>query len=176
MNLQTPDETRFLRLIDANRLKILKICRVYAWSQPDRDDLYQETLFQLWRALPNLREEAHADTWLYRIVLNTAISFVRKDTSRRSRLVSGIDQSLHDIPDTQPHRDPAEEKSSQLSSAIAQLSETEKAVITLFLEDLTYEQMASVLGVTENNLGVMLHRAKKKLSNIMKEAACTMTS
>jgi len=177
LNLQAPDETRFLRLIDANRQKILKICRVYAWSQPDRDDLYQETLFQLWRALPNLREEAHADTWLYRIALNTAISFVRKDASRRTRLVSGIDQSLHDIPETQPHRDPtAEEKSAQLSSAIAQLNETEKAIITLFLEDLTYEQMAAVLGVTENNLGVMLHRAKKKLSSLMKEAACTMTS
>lgn len=177
MNLETPDEKRFLRLIEVNRPRILKICRVYTRSQSDRDDLYQETLFQLWRALPNLREEAHADTWLYRIALNTAISFVRKDATSRTRLVSGHDQSLHDIPDTQPLPGPAsEDRSPQLCSAIAQLNDTEKAVITLFLEDLSYEQMAAVLGVSENHLGVMLHRAKKKLSTLMKEAACTMTS
>jgi RNA polymerase sigma-70 factor (ECF subfamily) len=133
-------------------------------------------LFQIWRALPNLREEAHADTWLYRIALNTAISFVRKDKSRRSRIVSGIDRTIHDVPDTTAHRVPhAEEKFAQLARAIAQLNATEKAVITLFLEDLTYEQMAAVLGVTENNIGVMLHRAKKKLSTLMKEAPCTTT-
>ena len=131
-------------------------------------------LFQIWRALPNLREEAHADTWLYRIALNTAISFVRKNKSLRSRLVSGIDQRIHDVPDTNSHGDlHAEEKFSQLSQAIAQLNATEKAVITLFLEDLSYERMAAVLGVTENNIGVMLHRAKKKLSILMKEAPCT---
>lgn len=161
-------------MIGDNRPKLLKICRVYAWGRADQDDLYQETLFQIWRALPNLREEAHADTWLYRIALNTAISFVRKDKSRRSRIVSGIDQTMHDVPDTNSHRDPdAEEKFAQLFQAIAQLNATEKAVITLFLEDLSYEQMAAVLGVTENNIGVMLHRAKKKVSTLMKEAPCT---
>ena len=75
-----------------------------------------------------------------------------------------------------PHHDPqVEEKFSQLAQAIAHLNATEKAVITLFLEDLSYEQMAEVLGVTENNIGVMLHRAKKKLSTLMKEDPCTTT-
>jgi RNA polymerase sigma-70 factor (ECF subfamily) len=175
--LETPDEKRFLRLIAANRPRILKISRIYTRSPSDQDDLYQETLFQLWRALPNLREDAYADTWLYRIALNTAIGFVRKDKSRRTAFVSGNDQSLHEIPDTQPLPGPSsEDRFSQLSSAIAQLNDAEKAVITLFLEDLTYAQMAEVLGVSENHVGVMLHRAKKKLSTLMKEAACTMTS
>ena len=134
-------------------------------------------LFQVWRALPGLREQDHANTWLYRVALNTAISFVRKDKSLRSRIVSGIDQTLHDVPEPNPRRDPeTEEKLSHLSQAIAQLNVTERAVITLFLEDLNYEQMAAVLGVTENNVGVMLHRAKKKLSTLMKEAPCTTTS
>jgi RNA polymerase sigma-70 factor, ECF subfamily len=161
-------------LIGENRFKLLKICRVYAWERADRDDLYQEMLFQIWRALPNLREEAHADTWLYRIALNTAITFVRKDKSLRSRFVP--DNEAHDHPDEK--RDPnaeADERFTQLTQAIAQLNATEKAVVTLFLEDLSYEQMAAVLGVTENNIGVMLHRAKKKLSTLMKEATCTTT-
>lgn len=167
-------DEKFLKLIGENRPKLLKICRVYAWGRADQDDLYQEMVFQAWRALPNLREEAHAGTWLYRIALNTAISFVRKDKSRRTRLVSGVDEAIYDVPDTNSRRDPRdEEEFAQLARAIAQLNAAEKAVITLFLEDLSYEQMAAVLGVTENNIGVMLHRAKKKLSTLMKEAPCT---
>lgn len=96
-------------MIGENRPKLLKICRVYAWGRADQEDLYQEMLFQIWRALPSLREEAHAGTWLYRIALNTAISFVRKDKSLRSRLVSAIDEAIHDVPDTNSHRDPRAE-------------------------------------------------------------------
>ena len=169
-------DERFLKLVADNGARLLKICRVYAWSRADQDDLYQEMLFQLWRALPNLREASHADTWLYRIALNTAISFVRKDKSRRSRFVSASDEPIHDVPDTRLTRNAeADEKFAQLSQAIAQLNPTEKAIITLFLEDLSYERIAEVLGVTENNVGVMLHRAKKKLSTLMKEAPCTTT-
>jgi RNA polymerase sigma-70 factor, ECF subfamily len=165
-----------LKLVADNGPRLLKICRVYAWSRADQDDLYQEMLFQLWRALPNLREASHADTWLYRIALNTAISFVRKDKSRRSRIVSGVDESIHDVPDTQSQpNSETDERFTQLSQAIAQLNATEKAIITLFLEDLSYEKIAAVLGITENNVGVMLHRAKKKLSTLMKEAPCTTT-
>lgn len=91
------NDDRFLKLIGDNRPKLLKICRVYAWDRVDREDLYQEMLFQIWRALPRLREEAYADTWLYRIALNTAISFVRNDKSIRSRVVSGIDQAIDEI-------------------------------------------------------------------------------
>jgi RNA polymerase sigma-70 factor (ECF subfamily) len=177
LNSASHNDDRFLKLIADNRLKLLKISRVYAWGSADQDDLYQDMLFQLWRALPNLREEAHANTWLYRIALNTAISFVRKDKSFRNRFVSGSDEANHEIPDTNPQRDShTEEKLSQMFQAIAQLNATEKAVITLFLEDLSYEQMAAVLGVTESNIGVMLHRAKKKLSTLMKEAPCTTTN
>ena len=165
-----------MKLVADNGPRLLKICRVYAWSRADQDDLYQEMIFQLWRALPNLREASHADTWLYRIALNTAISFVRKDKSRRSRMVSAADQPIQDVPDTQPQpNSETDERFVQLSQAIAQLNATEKAIITLFLEDLSYEKIAEVLGVTENNVGVMLHRAKKKLSTLMKEVPCTTT-
>ena len=165
-----------MKLVADNGPRLLKICRVYTWSRADQDDLYQEMIFQLWRALPNLREASHADTWLYRIALNTAISFVRKDKSRRTRMVSAADQPIHDVPDTQPQpNSETGERFVQLSQAIAQLNATEKAIITLFLEDLSYEKIAEVLGVTENNVGVMLHRAKKKLSTLMKEVPCTTT-
>ena len=168
------NDERFLKLVADNRLKLLKICSVYAWGRADQEDLYQEILFQIWRALPKLREAAHADTWLYRIALNTAISFVRKDKAQRSRMAPGGEAAVLEMAEG-AGRDSEEERFSELARAIAQLNETEKAVITLFLEDLSYEEMAAVLGVTESNVGVMLHRAKKKLSTLMKEVPCTTT-
>jgi len=77
-----PDEKQFLELIDENRARILKVCRVYAWNVADRDDLYQEIVFQIWRGLPGLKTSSHAGTWLYRVAINTSISFVRKRTAR----------------------------------------------------------------------------------------------
>ena len=73
--------------MNENRNRILKVCRVYAWNPADQDDLYQEILFQIWRGLPALKEKQFASTWLYRVAINTAISFVRKRTTRSDRVV-----------------------------------------------------------------------------------------
>src|SRR6185295_5389784 len=74
-------------MINGNRPRILRVCRVYSWNSADQDDLYQEILFQIWRGLPALRENQFANTWLYRVAINTAISFVRKRASRTDRVV-----------------------------------------------------------------------------------------
>ena len=87
MNSTPADEHKFLELVNENRNKILRICRVYAWNSADQDDLYQEILFQIWRGLPGLKEKQFANTWLYRVAINTAISFVRKRASRSDRVV-----------------------------------------------------------------------------------------
>ena len=166
-----PDEQQFLELINGNRPRILKVCRVYAWNAADQDDLYQEILFQIWRSLPGLKQDNHANTWLYRIAINTSISFVRK-RARRGGPAVPLDQEqlTHHIESRQPHDDGAEEQLARLYDAIAQLNEVEKALVTLFLEDFSYEAMAEVLGLSASNVGVMLHRAKKKLFILMQEA------
>jgi RNA polymerase sigma-70 factor, ECF subfamily len=170
LSLAPPDEAGFLKLIEENRPKILKICRVYAWNPSDRDDLYQEILFQIWRALPGLKENAYAGTWLYRVALNTSISFVRRHAGRNSRSTPcGPDDLARRIESAQ--EDESDDgRVARLYEAIAQLSETEKALVVLFLEDLSYEEMAEALGLSANHVGVALHRAKKKLSVLMKEA------
>jgi RNA polymerase sigma-70 factor, ECF subfamily len=166
----SPDEQRFLDLIDGNRPRILKVCRVYAWNAADRDDLYQEIVFQIWRALPGLKESTHANTWLYRIAINTSISFVRKRTARGGPPVPlDLEQLTRHIESGQTHGGGAEEQLARLYDAIAQLNEVEKALVTLFLEDFSYGEMAEVLGLGASNVGVMLHRAKKKLSTLMQE-------
>jgi len=176
VNCGSTNDGKFLELLHENRPKILKICRVYARDPSDQDDLYQEILFQIWRALPNLRDGHFANTWLYRVALNTALSFVRKDRSRRARLTVCDGNQLQQLPENPASPDPHKsEQLAQMFRAISQLDDLEKAAITLFLEDLSYEQIASVMGITENNVGVMLHRAKKKLSTLIKETPCTTT-
>jgi RNA polymerase sigma-70 factor (ECF subfamily) len=172
MLLNPPVEQRFLELIEGNRPRILKVCRVYAWNATDQDDLYQEIVFQIWRALPGLKQDVHANTWLYRIAINTSISFIRKRTARGGQAVLlDHEQLTQQIESRQAPDDSGGEQLARLYEAIAQLDELEKALVTLFLEDFSYEEMAEVLGISAGNVGVMLHRAKKKLSTLMQEAS-----
>jgi RNA polymerase sigma-70 factor, ECF subfamily len=172
LNLTPADEHKFLELVNENRNRILKVCRVYAWNSADLDDLYQEILFQIWRALPGLKDNAYANTWLYRIAINTSISFTRKCAARGGRAVP-IDHAelTRHIEARQTHDGQPGENRSKLYEAIAQLDAMDRALVTLFLEGLSYEETAEVLGVSANNVGVALHRAKKKLSALITEAA-----
>jgi RNA polymerase sigma-70 factor, ECF subfamily len=170
LNLEQPDEAGFLKLIEENRPKILKICRAYAWDASDRDDLYQEILFQIWRALPGLKQGAYAGTWLYRVALNTSISFLRKRTGNNTPATPwGPHDLARRIESTQQPDESDDGRLGRLYEAIAHLSETEKALVVLFLEDLSYEEISEALGLSANHVGVALHRAKKKLSILMKE-------
>jgi RNA polymerase sigma-70 factor, ECF subfamily len=163
-------ETRFLELVRDNRQKILRVCRVYAWSAQDREDLYQEIVFQIWRALPTLKQPNFADTWLYRIAMNTAISHVRKSTASKKTKAGSALERLEEVPD---HRQQGERSASSevdaLYSAIGKLDKVERAVITLFLEELSYEQIGEIMGLSASHVGVMLHRAKKKVAGWMQE-------
>ena len=172
MNSTPADEHKFLELVNENRNKILRVCRVYAWNSADQDDLYQEILFQIWRALPGLKEKAYANTWLYRVALNTAISFVRKRASRSGHVVHFEPADLtRAIESRQTTEESADDRIANLYTAIYKLDPLERAIITLFLEDFTYEQMAEATGITANHVGVMLNRAKKKLSGLMMKEA-----
>lgn len=172
MNPTRADEKSFLKLVKENQNKILRICRVYAWNSADQDDLYQEIVFQIWRSVRTVKEKQFASTWLYRVAINTAISFVRK------RAAAGTDRVIHfehaaltkAIESRQGSEETAEDRITSLYNAIYKLNPLEKALVTLFLEDFSYQEIAEATGITPSNVGVMLHRAKKKLSSLMKEA------
>jgi RNA polymerase sigma-70 factor, ECF subfamily len=172
LNSTPADESRFLELVHENRNRILRVCRVYAWNSADRDDLYQEILFQIWRGLAGMKEKRFANTWIYRVAINTAISFVRKRTSRSDHVVHFEHAELtRAIESRQTNEEKTDDRMADLYTAIYKLDPIEKALVTLFLEDFTYEQMAEATGINANNVGVILHRAKKKLSGLMKEQA-----
>jgi len=172
LNSPPADEQKFLELVHENQNRILKVCRVYLWNPSDQEDLYQEILFQIWRGLPALKEKQFGNTWLYRVAINTAISFVRKRASRSDRVIhfeqADLTRTIESRQITEEHTD---ERIANLYTAIYKLNPLEKALVTLFLEDLDYEQIAEATGISANNVGVMLHRAKKKLSCLMNEEA-----
>lgn len=152
-------EDGFLQLIQQNKGIIQKVCGLYGRSLQDRQDLYQEIVIQLWKSFPRYRGEAKISTWMYRVALNTAISDFRKQKR------SIVSVSLHKTPvrDHVEETDPAVEQWQTLRQAIDGLSEIEKAVVMLYLEDRSYEEMEDVLGVSQATLRVKMNRIKEKL-------------
>ena len=149
---------------------VLKVARAYTLTTEDCQDLAQEILLQVWRSLPQFQGRASATTWFYRVALNTALGWHRKEHRRRARQqpilevedlpVAGLDSSQQIV-----QREAVE----RLYAAIRQLPKTDAALVLLYLDDLSYRQMAEVLGISESNVGVKLNRAKKALGELMKE-------
>lgn len=144
---------------------LLKVCNVYCHSEFDRQDLFQEIVIQLWKSFPKFRGESKFSTWLYRIALNTAIS----DLRRQKKNITLIEPANlpGDIEDIQYYKQ-KEEQLQQLHSAIEQLTEIEKAITMLYLEDKSYEEMEEILGISQNNLRVKMNRIKEKLRKLTK--------
>jgi RNA polymerase sigma-70 factor (ECF subfamily) len=160
-------QTEFLTQIETHKGMILKVCQVYCWNPGDREDLFQEIIIQLWKAWPGFRGDSKFSTWLYRIALNTAISGLRKQKTKM------VYMEPENLPAETRDESDAEEKEERLTkfySAIRQLSELERAIIMLYLEDKSYEEMEDILGINQNSLRVKMNRAKEKLRKITKQS------
>jgi RNA polymerase sigma-70 factor (ECF subfamily) len=160
-------QSAFVNLVHEHRAMLYKVCNLYCFSEHDRQDLFQEIIIQLWRSWPQFRGEAKFGTWLYRIALNTAISDLRKQKKRITPIDPG--DLPAETPDIQYPKE-KEEQLQQLYTAINRLTEIEKAVTMLYLEDKSYEEMEEILGINQNNLRVKMNRIKEKLRKLTKEA------
>ena len=155
----------FAELVDQHRSMLYKICNLYASTLHDRQDLFQEIIIQLWKSFPTFRNEAKFSTWLYRIALNTALAGLRKKKNVISHVEpSHLPTGLQDL----QYSNEAEERIQQLHEAIKLLSEVEKAIVMLYLEDRSYEEMEDILGINQNNLRVKMNRIKEKLRKLTK--------
>ena len=155
--------------LDGHGSSIVKVARAYTLNSEECQDLAQEILLQAWRSLPKFERKASAATWFYRVALQTAMDWHRKDKRRRSRQqplleVQALATDGADGVEQLQHRDTVE----QLYQAIHQLPKTDAALVLLYLDELSYREMAEVLGISEINVGVKLNRAKKALSELMK--------
>ena len=154
-------EKQFEQHIRANELLLYKVCRIYAYTAADREDLFQEIVIQLWKAYPKFRGESKFSTWLYRVALNTAITGLRKkkdfiESREPAQLPEGITDEITD----------REDELLQLHEAIGQLNQVEKAIVMLYMEDKTYEEMEDILGMSQGNLRVKMNRIKEKLRQL----------
>lgn len=151
------DEQTFIRLLDDNRQILHKICRLYRDNREDRQDLYQEIVYQLWRSIPGYLGQAKPSTWIYRVALNTALTAFRKKKPDITYPATLPEYSSADPP----------EHEALLFTALGQLNDAEKALMTLYLEDLSYSDIAAITGMDENHVGVKLYRIRQKLKNIL---------
>jgi RNA polymerase sigma-70 factor, ECF subfamily len=137
---------------------------MYEHDQDVRNDLFQEIVLQLWKSFGSFRGEAKITTWMYRIALNTAISGYRKST----RLVKTEDlQEMHFNISEQYAGDEKDEDIQKLQWAIRQLSEIERAMIMMALEEIQYDEIAEAIGITQNNVRVRMNRIREKLRKLM---------
>jgi RNA polymerase sigma factor (sigma-70 family) len=154
---ESMDEAQFVQLIDQHQAIIHKICRLYRDTREDREDLFQEIVCQLWKSMSGFRGEAQFSTWMYRVALTTAITIYRKKKPAISYTA--------DVPDQQEMIQEPEEHREQLFRALKQLDDADKALITLYLEGLSYQE---ITGLTETNIGTKLNRIKKKIQQLVK--------
>ncbi|ADO75406.1 RNA polymerase sigma factor [Stigmatella aurantiaca] len=157
-----PDpQERFLALLEDHRRILYKVARAYGRTAEDRDDLVQETIVQLWRSFSRYDARFRFSTWMYRIALNVAISFQRREGTRRqhvSPLGPGVLKAVGTV--EEPTGDVA-----RLYGAIARLDSLNKALAMLYLDGHSHVEIAEVLGITATNVATRIGRLKDKLRN-----------
>lgn len=154
-------EATFLELIEDNQRIIHKVCGIYRDSPEDREDLFQEIVFQLWKAFPTYESKSKITTWMYRISLNTAMAVYRKKAvsiDLEADLISTYERS---------NTSEFSENEERLYEALRQLSDAEKAIVSLYLEDYSHREIGEIIGISENYVGVRMSRIKEKLKRIL---------
>ncbi len=142
---------------------IIKICRAYTDTQEDFEDYYQEVCLQIWRSKDNFQEQSKWSTWVYRISLNVCLTLLKK--RKRKQEYTDFKAASHKA--VVGNRAFENEEINQLYDAIKRLSEVDRAVILLFLEERSYQEIADILGTNPNNIGVRVKRIKERLKKIL---------
>lgn len=162
------DDQAFIRLVRENDMRLRRIARAYTRDVDTQKDLYQDMLVQLWRSFPSFAGDSSAGTWLYRVALNTALAHVRRHNTRHE---TPLDEAYDRADETSPvdERFDDRQRIERLYAAIDRLSAPDKMLTMMYLDEKSYREMADVLGITESNVGVRLHRIRKELAAWMSE-------
>jgi RNA polymerase sigma-70 factor (ECF subfamily) len=153
-------EADFLNMLQEYNRIIFKVTSFYTETNTTMDDLYQEVVLNLWKAFPNFRNESRLSTWIYRIALNTCVSYYRKS----SRQPACIELT----PDIKAYYTEENEAVAELYACIDRLGKLERALILLYLEDRPYKEIAEIMGITATNVSTKINRIKEKLKQISK--------
>lgn len=158
-------QEEFVQLIATQQKLIHSLCRLYFALPEDRKDMFQEIVLQLWKSYPSFNRQAKVSTWIYRIALNTVFAKLRKEKgwpknesySEHAYQMSEPETTFENIPATE-----------ELYRAIAQLSDVDKAIIMLYLEEHTYDEIAGMLNLSRTNVSTKINRIKTQLQKLLK--------
>ena len=154
-------EMNFEQILVENKNKIFRICKVYATPPLEPQDLFQEVIFQIWKSLDRFKGESSIDTWLYKITINVCLRSkmkLEKGNNKTDRL-----ESIDFTPAEKENDDSDQEKFRYLKQCIDTLNESDTSVVVLYLEDLSYKEIALITGLSENHIAVKMKRIRKKL-------------
>ena len=159
-----PLDTAFVQLLNQNLGIAHKVSRVYFPDSDDREDALQEMMYQLWKSYPRFDGHSKFSTWMYSVCLNTALSYRRRLKTEKTERLSPAHHAVADQSSTTD-----EESMTLLLNAISELSPLNKGIVLLYLEDMSYEEIASVTGLSRSNVSVRLVRIKKELEARIKQ-------
>jgi RNA polymerase sigma-70 factor (ECF subfamily) len=158
--MNTPElQERFQILLEEHKRIVYKVCNAYCRNRDDRDDLAQEIVLQLWRSFSTFDNRSRFSTWMYRIALNIAISFYRRERTRTQHVISGNERLLNMIeaPESQT------EEVLLLYRFIEGLDPLNRALVLLYLDGYSYQEIADMLGIRETNVATKLSRLKQTM-------------
>lgn len=156
------EEARFIELVERHGETINRICRSFSYREGDFDDLRQDALVNIWRGLQSFRNESELRTWLYRVTLNTCVSTYRKRPKGEFVDVMSMGNVLPDMGDEM-------DDSKWLQTLVGELPEIDRAIIVMWLEDLSYDEIADVMGMKRNTVATRIRRTKDKLRTIIEK-------
>jgi RNA polymerase sigma factor (sigma-70 family) len=155
-------DAQFAELLERHRGIVFKVAATYCRNPADREDVSQEIVTQLWRAFPKFDAARPFSTWMYRIALNVAISFVRTNSMRERHTVA-LDET-HDVADSSAIPSDEDERAKLLHAFVDGLDALSRALLLLYLEDRSYREIAEVLGITETNVATKVSRLKQRFA------------
>jgi RNA polymerase sigma-70 factor (ECF subfamily) len=163
------NEKLYKQIIAENQERIRSVCRYYAGASGDADDLYQEILINIWKGMESFRGDAQVSTWIYRVAVNTALTYVNKKHKYLNFNMYWDDGKARDLVGEDPEVKIQEEKKAELLNGLMnQLSVVDKIIMSLMLEELSSKEIAEIVGITETNVRVKIHRIKEELREKVK--------
>lgn len=145
-----------------------RVARSYTDTEDDCQELIQEILLQVWLSIPKFERKAKPSTWIYRVALNTALAWQRRDQRQQRQQLRPLVWAM-DVATNETEQAHEGERIERLYTAIRRLPKADAALVLMHLDDLSYREIAEILGISEVNVGVKLNRARKALAELMKE-------
>jgi RNA polymerase sigma factor (sigma-70 family) len=159
-------DTHFKALIQVHKDSVYRLCLCYVRDPDARMDVFQEVLVNLWKSLTSFEGRSQVSTWIYRVTVNTCLGYLRSERRRKKVFDNNPGVELGDIAAEGAEAAHMERDVAHLYACIGQLEAVDRALVSLYLEDISTREMADILGISEGNVRVKLHRVKKSLKEI----------